>query len=248
MLRQWTLRIVAAAMLLSLSGCKVSLRVGVEAGAHGDGAVRAVVTLDRDAQRFVGDLKGKLRVDDLARAGWTVTGPDKLAAGAVRVTATKRFADPSQVTKIVSELDGGKGLFAGFRLRQDRSFLKTTSRFEGRVDLSDGIESFSDDTLREQLGSPLGASPEELSQRIGSSLADALPITVGVRLAGSIDSNAPQSANDAAAWHPRLGEDVRLNASATHWNVRGIGFAALSVTAGLLGGLSALRYRRRGLA
>lgn len=221
------------------------MRVGVEAGAHGDGEVRAVVTLDRDAQRFVGDLRGKLRVDDLARAGWTIAGPDTVGAGAVRVTATKRFARPSDVAGIVSELDGGTGLFDGFRLRQQRSFLKTTSRFEGRVDLSEGVESFSDDTLREQLGSPLGASPAELAQRVGTPLADAIPITVGVRLAGSIDSNAPQNPDGAAAWRPRLGEDVRLTASATHWNVRGIGFASLSVAAAALGLVSALRFRSR---
>jgi len=243
-LRVWAPRVVAATLLLSLGGCKVALRVGVDAGPQGDGEVRAVVTLDRDAQRFVGDLRGKLRVDDLTRAGWKVVGPERAAGGGVRVTATKRFARSGDLGAIVRELDGGKGLFARFTLRQDRSFLKTTSRFAGRVDLSEGVESFSDDTLRAELGSPLGASPEELSQRIGSSVADAIPITVGVRLAGSIGSNAPQNAGGAAAWHPRLGEDVRLTASATHWNVRGIGFAALSVVAGALGLVSALRYRR----
>ena len=137
----------------------------------------------------------------------------------------------------MAELDDAEGLFDNFRLTQERSFFKTTSRFAGTVDLREGIEAFSDDTLEAQLGSPLGASPDEISRRIGTALADALPVTVGVRLPGSLTSNAPQESGGAAAWHPRLGEDVTLTASATHWNVRGIALAGVAVLAGALGAI-----------
>jgi len=232
-------------MLTSLGGCKVGLRVGVNADERGGGDVHAAVTLDKDAQRYAGDLKGQLRVDDLVKAGWKIVGPETIDKGAVRVTATKPFAKPEQVVAIVAELDGASGLFDKFRLHQERSFLKTTTKFDGTVDLRQGIEAFSDDRLRAQLGSPLGATPEEFSRRIGTELADALLVTVGVRLPGQLSSNAPQSTGGAANWHPRLGEDVQLSASSTHWNVRGVGLAAFSALAGALGVVSALRLRRR---
>lgn len=243
MLRIWAARLVVAGLLVSLGGCKVAIRVGVEANQRGSGRVLAVVTLDPDAQRYVGTLQ--LETADLVKAGWKVAGPTKIARGELQVTATKAFATPAQAQRIVRELDQGSGLFRDFRLVQQRSFFKTSSKFRGTVDLSKGLETFSDDELRATLGPSLGATQEEFAQRIGTALADALPMTVGVRLPGEVTANAPQASGGAAAWHPRLGERVELTAAATHWNVRGVALAAVAVVAGALGLLSALRYRRR---
>lgn len=202
-----------------LSACEAGIRVGIEANDNGGGRVVAVVTLDREAQLVAGDLKGKLEVDDLTKAGWDVVGPEKVGSD-VRITATKPFASPEGAARAIRELDGAKGMFKNFRISQSRGLFRTTTKFSGSVDLRQGIEAFSDDELAEELGSPLGATPAEFAQRIGDELSDALPITVGVLLPGDVESNATQESGGSAAWHPKLGDQIDLVATARQWNTR----------------------------
>jgi hypothetical protein len=216
--------------VLLFSGCQAAVRVGVDANDHGGGRVVAVVTLDKDAQKLVGDLKQKLRVDDLVKAGWKIDGPTKVGAD-VQVTATKKFSSPAGAARAVKELDGGSGLFSGFTVSQQRSLLRTTTKFRGTVDLRKGIDAFSDPALEQELGSPLGATPDEFSQRIGTQLQKALPITVGVLLPGRVTSNAPTEDGGSAAWHPKLGDRLTLTASAKKWNVLPIALGAVALLA-----------------
>ncbi|MDP1794607.1 MAG: hypothetical protein Q8K63_10780 [Acidimicrobiales bacterium] len=220
----------AAVVLLVLSGCEAGIRIGVDANDKGGGRVVAIVTLDKEAQAIAGDLRGKLEVDDLVAAGWKVVGPEKVGND-VRITATKKFTSPAGATVAVRELDGAKGMFKDFRVTQSRGLFRTTTKFSGSVDLRQGIDAFSDDELREALGSPLGATEAEFEQRIGSALSDALPITVGVLLPGDVSSNAPQEGGGSAAWHPKLGDRIRLVASANKWNTPVIALLALGVFA-----------------
>jgi hypothetical protein len=236
------------AALLLLGGCQAAVRIGIDANDHGGGRVLAVVTLDSDAQKLVGDLKGKLRVDDLVKAGWVIDGPEKVD-GDVRITATKEYASSAGAARAVRELDGGSGLFKDFRVTQDRALLRTTTRFSGTVDLRRGIEAFSDETLAKELGSPLGATPEEFAKRIGTELRAAVPITVGVILPGEVTSNATTESGSSAAWHPKLGDRIALTATAKKWNVLPVGLGALAVLAAgtaLILGLGGRRRSRSG--
>lgn len=223
--------LAAAALLFLLSGCEAAIRVGVDANDRGGGRVVAAVTLDKQAQAIAGDLKGRLEVDDLTKAGWKVEGPTKLPNGRVEIKATKPFASSAGATQAVRELDGAKGLFKDFKVSQSRGLFRTTTKFSGSVDLRQGIESFSDDELEEALGSPLGATPEEFSQRIGSALSEALPITVGVLMPGDVSSNAPTESGGSAAWHPKLGDRIELVATAKQWNSPVIVLLAVGVLA-----------------
>lgn len=216
--------------LFFLSGCQAGIRVGVDTNDHGGGRVIAVVTLDRGAQKLVGDLKGQLKVDDLTAAGWTVVGPEKVGSD-LRVTATKPFTTTRGAAAAVRELDGGKGLFKDFTVTQKRGLFRTTTAFRGTVDLRQGIDSFSDAALEKTLGSPLGATPAEFEKRIGTALSDALPITVGVLMPGDVSSNAPVEDGGSAAWHPKLGDRIELVASSKQFNTKVIGLGAVAVLA-----------------
>ncbi|HUR76413.1 MAG TPA: hypothetical protein VMZ22_00565 [Acidimicrobiales bacterium] len=228
-----------------LSGCETAVRVGINANDRGGGRVSAVVTLDRDAQKVAGgDLTSQLRVVDLAKAGWKVEGPSKVGKD-IRVTATKKFASPAGVARAVRELDNASGLFHGFRVTQHRSFVRTTTRVRGTVDLRKGIESFSDDELTDVLGSPLGATPAEFAARIGHDLSAALPVTVGVILPGEVESNATSESGGSVAWHPELGERIAIEATAKKWNTLPIGFAAVAVLAAGTAVFVGLGGRRR---
>jgi len=235
---------LAAIALFVLSGCQAGIRVGVDANNHGGGRVVAVVTLDRDAQKLVGDLKSQLKVDDLTKAGWTVVGPGKVGSD-VRVTATKPFTTAAGANRAVRELDGNKGLFKNFTLSQKKGLLRTSTAFRGTVDLRKGVESFSDPALQKTLGSPLGATPAEFEKRIGSQLGAALPITVGVLMPGRVSSNAPTESGGSAAWHPKLGDRLALTASSKQWNTTVIALGAVAVLAAGTALILGLRPARR---
>lgn len=236
---------LGALALVGLGGCEAAIRVGVEVGDRGSGTVTASVTLDREARAaFAGDIRDQLDVDDLEASGWDLQGPTRVGDGATRITLVKQFARPGDVAGVLRELDGGNGLLQRFTVEQDRSFFRTVTRFRGEVDLTEGIDSFTDERVRSEAGPSLGASAEDLRRRIGAKVDEILPVTVGIRLPGDAEANAPRTSGGAAAWRPKLGEEVALRAEATRWHTATVGFTALALVAGGLAAVSGLRYAR----
>lgn len=233
----------AAVALVLLAGCRVGVTVGVDAEADGTGRVRALVTLDKDAAARVPDLADQLRTDDLVAAGWELEGPRPTEEGGVEVEATKRFRTAGEAAQVVEELSGPAGPFRDFRLQRTRSFFKTRTALAGTVDLTSGIEAFSDEALQRRLdGSPLGFDPAELERRLGTTLGRIFEFRVVARLPGDTDSNAPTQAGNGAVWRPTLGERVELTATAEQWNARNLGAATISVLAAA--GFVLVLYRR----
>ncbi|HEX2040575.1 MAG TPA: hypothetical protein VHF47_12695 [Acidimicrobiales bacterium] len=234
----------AAAALLLLAACRVETTVAVDADADGSGRVQVEVALDREAARRVPDLAGQLRVDDLRAAGWEVERPQRADGGGLTVRLAKPYRTPAEAVEAIEELSGSNGPFRDFRLRRDRSFLRTTTAISGTVDLRGGLEAFGDEALREQLGgSLLGFDPAELEGQLGTPLSRVFAFRVVARLPGDVSSNAPSTADGDAVWRPLLGERVVLTAKAERWNVRNIAAATVSVAAAV--GLGVVLVRRR---
>jgi hypothetical protein len=204
--------------------------VGLESRADGSGRVQATVTLDRDAADQVPDLASQLRVADLARAGWVVTGPLRQADGSVVVRASKSFTSPGQVPAVVAELAGPAGPLRDVRLVQHRGFLVTSTRFSGTADLGPGIEAFGDPQLRQRLGgSSIGVDPAELERQLGIVLAKVVDVRVSLHMAGSgsVHSNAPRGGTE---WRIPLGMAAVMQASAHQYRwvrIEIVGGAAL---------------------
>lgn len=224
----------AAVAALVLPACQVSTSVGVDAHADGSGLVRAVVTLDRDAAQQAGDLKAKLRVDDLRAAGWRIDGPTPVADGGVSISARKPFATPAEASAVVEQLSGADGPFQKFTVHRSRTWAKTRLSFRGTVDLSRGLGSFSDAQLRQRLGdSGLGFDPAKLESKLGRALSRVFPVKVVATLPGSVTSNAPLKAANGAEWSPQFGEHVVLTASSQEWNTGNLAAAGVAGVAGL---------------
>jgi hypothetical protein len=198
--------------------------------------VRVAVGLDREAATAVDDLGERLQVEDLRDAGWTVSGPEPPdGEGVVWVRAQKPFSTPDEAGQVIAEISGDNGPFRDFSVTRHRSTFSTTARFRGTVDLGRGLEAFGDDDLRERLGgTSLGASEEELVERLRQPLADAFRFQVDVKLPGDIDSNAPVQADNGARWSPVLGETVTLTADARRTDTFRVAAAAIAVVAVLL--------------
>ena len=245
-----TLGCSALALLFLFTACHVAVGVGVESRPDGTGRVQATVTLDRDAADQVPDLASQLRVADLARAGWVVTGPVRNADGGVVVRASKPFRSPAQVPAIVAELAGRAGPLRDFRLVQHRGFLTSRARFSGSVDLRSGIEAFGDPQLRQRLGaSSLGVDPGELERELGVSLDKVVDLRVSVRLAGSrsVSSNAPRGGGSGgeATWPTPLGTTADMRATARQYNWRHIEIVGGASVVALLVVVVVIRRRVR---
>lgn len=183
---RWLLRIVLAVGLVVLaSACKVDTTVDVAVAQDGSGTVTVTARLDADAAGRVPDLDETLLVADLEAGGWRITGPDKLPGGGVEVSAAHSFRNPQELASLMEQLAGRGGPFRGFTLQRTHSFAETTYRLRGTVDLSGGIDAFGDDEVRALLGGQtLGRPVADFEREIGSSLADATPVRVRVRLPG----------------------------------------------------------------
>ena len=194
------------------------------------------------------DLERDLRTDDLTDAGWTIVGPRKEADGRTWIRAHKPFDDPADAERAIEEVSGENGPFRNFTLERDEGFLTTETRFTGEVDLTGGIESFGDQSLRDRLGgSSIGVDPSQLETRIGEVLDRIFTFRVVTRLPGDIDSNAPLEAGDGAEWRPTLGEKVTLVATSSALNTRQVVGTAVAAAAALalVALLAISRARRR---
>ena len=234
-------------LLVLLTGCQVDIGVGIDAEPDGSGSVTATVQLDRDAAA-VSDLRANLRVDDLRRAGWTVTGPVRTKAGGEEVKAVKRFATPAEAGRAMDELSGKEGPFRDFELQRDRSTFTTRTEFTGTVDLSAGLAGFSDDELREVFGgSDFGVDLEELERQLGDTVDRVFKVRVAARLPGFIDSNAPTEADNGVVWQPKLGEKAELSATGQKTNPANVAGALIAGVAAvaLLVSLALARWRKR---
>ena len=214
---------LAGLALVLLSGCQARLNVDVSAKSDGTGQVRATVVLDKEAAAQVPDLARLIRVEDLQRSGWRVEGPSRREDGGSQVRATKSFRSRAGASRAVEELNGAQGPFRDFRLTVERSYLDTRTNFTGTVDLSRGLEAFSDETLARRLGSPLGVDLPTLEGQLGQPLHEAFRFEVVARLPGE----GPK------VWRPELGRRMQLDASTRRWNAERIAFSGLASVSGL---------------
>lgn len=210
------LRLAAVALAtVILSACRVEARVDLAVAADGSGRVTVDVTLDRDAVAAVGDLAGLLRVADLEASGWKIEGPFEVGtSGAWQVRAAKDFSSEDEGEAVLAEVGAP---FAGLDIERTRTFFTTHTEVRGVVDLTAGLDAFSDAELAAALGGlPFGVDQAALERHLGGPAADAVGVGLTIRLPG----------DDAATTvTPRLGELAAVEASSSRINRVNITFA-----------------------
>jgi hypothetical protein len=219
---------IAALFILLLTSCQVDADVAVRATAAGTGRVQVTVTLDKEAAaRAAGTTP---HTDDLVKAGWKVETPKRLPDGGIVYRAEKRFRSPAEAARVVQEVGGVGGPLRGVALARRRSFLKTTTRLTGVVDMRAGAAVFGDKALTELLGGePLGVESARVTP-----LDQALRVGVTAALPGRTTRVTA-----------RAGQRVAIDATAEQWNATSIAFAAVTVLALIAFAVSARRAARR---
>lgn len=208
----------------------------VDVEADGAGTVRAGVGLDDQALASVGDLRKILVVDDLRRAGWAVTSPQRDAEGTTWVRASKGFGDSEGATLVMAELGG---LFGGAVLQGRRSVLRASNSFRATVDLSRGLEAFTDADLTATVGPAIGDS------EAARALAGQMRVDVSVKLPGRLRASGATLRQGRASWSVEPGQRITLEASADldRTPVLLAGLASGGAVAVAIGGV--LLFRRR---
>jgi uncharacterized protein len=217
--RPFRLLLLVGLVALTATACQVRTTVGVDVAKDGSGTVTVAVGLDADAlgrvpdldddgRSTTADLTGLVRTDDLAAAGWHVTGPaDAADDGFVWVRATKPFGTPEEAGQVLAEVAGRDGPLRDLRVDRHDSFGRTRFTFEGTADLSGGLEAFGDEGLAAALeGEVLGQDPGAIEAELGRPLSEMFSLEVSADLPG----------DSKAAWTPKLGgEPVDLAATGT---------------------------------
>lgn len=173
----------------------------VKVAKNGSGTVAVTVLLDKDAAGRVPNLGSQLRVDDLRSAGWTVTGPTPESDGGARVVASAKFGQPSQLTGLLEQLAGTGGPLQA-ALTKRHSFGKDKFQFTGTLNLSGGVNAFSDQALSQRLrGQALG----QLAAGQPPTLTAPSQVRVNVDLPGGASGSTKPAADGGFHWSATLG-------------------------------------------
>ncbi len=250
-LRRYLLVATLAGALLVASACEVDVGVDIDVAENGSGTVSLGVSLDRAAADALGDLANQIDLDDLALAGWEVTGPARESDNLLWLRATKPFGSAEELPSILAEI-AGPDVFGGFELRRRAEFAEQTWDVAGQVDPAAAFPELLDTLafnrgLAERIRSAVGESG-------GGSLTSGVTMRLSIDLPGEL-----RSGGDVYTW-TALDENsstsssaVRLTATKENTTARtlrlvGLAAAALFVLAlllNLLGWWYIRRHRKR---
>jgi HAD superfamily hydrolase (TIGR01509 family) len=261
--------LVAVLVMLLLAGCRADVTVWVAADDDGSGVVDVQVVLDGEAVDRLDGVEN-LRTGDLVEAGWAVQEPVDLDDGGLRIEASKPFADPAELSTVLTEISGPAGPYAQLGLTVDRPFGKSELRFEGALDGSVGVDAFADPGVAAALdGLPFGTDLTALEAELGVppgslvhlDLVVALPGEItessGTAVGGGSDATGDASDDESVRWATDLAATapvpVLAASEVTRWQplvlaaiAIGLGVVfVLLLVARLIVGLRRRRKRRR---
>ncbi len=232
-LRVFLRTLIVVALGLGASSCQAVTRVTVAERAAGDGTVSVSLALDKGAAARFTDLARQLRLDDLRRAGWAVTGPIAGPDGAETLTVSRPFRDAAGARALLAQVSGPAGPLSGLRIEHHRSPFTTRSGIQGNIDLRAGADVFAAPRLAQQLGVPS-------VQQALASLHQAGAADPGLRL--ELATDLP---GRTKVWSAALGQTLAVSASTRELNTVNIALAA--VAALCLAALAGVGLHRLGL-
>ena len=244
-------RIVVAAilMLLFTSACRVDTTVDVVIDDDGAGRVVVTIAADSAAVSLLTDDPTSLIFDDLADAGWDVTGP-LVDDGGITLTAAKPFLSPTELDRVLAEILGDGLLFTDVSLEQGHDFsaiglrpATTSYDFVATVDPAPDLELLGDEGLAAALGQqPLGRPLSRIETDAGvSSLGTALRLILNVTMPAGAASDTGEVVDDTATWVFAYGDPVtQIDASASVDDILPRVWALIAIIAALLFVLVAL--------
>lgn len=208
---------LVVALVLLLTGCNLQIEIDIDVQEDGSGVVRAGVGLDAAAREQFSDLDALLVFDDLEAAGWTVTPPE-FVGDREWVYVSKPFANPDALQAVLDELTGPDRVFTDWEIVRESDDVSTNFEVTGEVDLTEGLETFTDAELLDVLDDPpLGLPRSQIEANLdGLTVEEAVDTRVVVRLPGA-DEQVTTIALGETATVEATAEDVNRTAQLIGW-------------------------------
>lgn len=174
--------------MLLAAACKVDTTVTVTVHDDGSGVVGVTAVLDPDAVKAAesggGKLEDRVRLGDLANAGWTVQPWSRAADGSAQISFTKPFDNPAQANAIMKELNGTVGPLRDVTVTRDSGTFSTSYATTGTLDLKDLQTGLTAD--KDVVGSLLVQAVDAgaVDQSLLADLKDSFGLTVKVEQPG----------------------------------------------------------------
>jgi hypothetical protein len=244
----------SAALVMALSGCKMTIEVRTVMSRGGSGTFRVVFAIDRELAELARQSAPsgqdpfqqlKNLPNELTRSGWTLkqSTPD----GGLRIEIERPFANAEDLNDALAKLEESTGqggptpaFFKNFRVRHSGGFLKSSSSIAGTIDLSTaGL--LGSGTIPAQNGAAL-------EQIISQGASEFFEFTVRAQLPGRITSSEgdPEPARGGTiTWSPKFGQQLDFAATASGYNPVGLGVVGIPILALLGLGVYLIAGRRR---
>ncbi|MCX7620275.1 MAG: hypothetical protein N2037_05445 [Acidimicrobiales bacterium] len=193
-LRRFLCVLLVVVGLCGLTACQAAFTVDTKVNEDGSGVITVGLGLDDKALARLGDPDRTVEVQDMKAVGWEVESARKEADGLTWIRARKRFASLDEANDVLGSLN--PATLREFRVEKSASIAQTDWRFSGTIDLTGGLEAFSDPEVAALLGGDfLGGRAVEIEQLEGRPIADMISFRMSVELPGA---EAP------ASWSPSL--------------------------------------------
>jgi hypothetical protein len=170
------------------AACKVDTTVTVKVDDDGSGVVTVTSVLDPDAVKAAevggGKLEDRIRLADLAAAGWTVQPWARAADGSATLTLSKPFSSPAQAAGIVQEVSGTAGPLRDVTVTRDGGTFSTRYSTTGTIDLKNLQTGVTTDPQVVGNMLALGIDAGAIDQTLLADLRDSFGLTVKVELPG----------------------------------------------------------------
>ena len=232
--------VLAVVGALLLAGCRVDTTLTIDVKQDGSGVVRVRTTLDADAVRQAeangGKLEDRIRVADLASAGWTASAWVRRPDGSATLVVRKPFASAADLHDVIAELSGPKGPVQDVALERDSGLLTTNFDVTGVADLSELSTAVLDD--QEVVGRLTAERVDlpALDQRLAQQLRDAFHLRVVVRFPDGSTETVPAP----------TGERTEIEASSSDLDATRAGLLATAILLAALAIVILVRGERRG--
>ncbi|MBM3693151.1 MAG: hypothetical protein FJW77_07660 [Actinobacteria bacterium] len=167
----------------------------------GSGTVGVEVRADpgavETAEAGGGSLDARVRVADLAPAGWTVAPWVRAPDGSATLTLSKPFARVDEVPGILAELNGDAGPLRNARFTRTREFFATRYAARATLDPAAATAGVAADAELAAALAAQGVDVAALDQRLAAQIRDGVRIRLVVELPGR-DPVAVSTGGDGA--------------------------------------------------
>ena len=238
-------------VLLLVSACTIQLRVKIDLAEDGSGQITAGIGLDEQArnQPAFQNVEEALRISDLIEAGWEFENTGLGSDGREWFESTKSFTNPDDLQKVLNELTNSPEAFKDWKFSSEITSKSRDFAVSGVVDLTDGLNLFTDESLNNLLDEPpLGIAIETIEEALGTPINETISLQVII--------NLPDQSNEEIIDIP-LGEErvVEVTGNSEHrvaqildWVVLAvIALLALSIILAILNWYLDKRYEQRQL-